>query len=212
LILRSQYADRFPKDSDDIDTTGTKCAPGPIEYPDQIDTPLEFMKPLGSGTNLWPATPSKYPYTTTCTNLDALKVWWAKASNLNAFAHVSHTFTHEDQNNATYFDVFQELTWNQAWLTQVGIAGATKFSSKGLVPPAITGLHNGDAIRAWIAAGVVNVVGDNTRPVLLNTQNEMWPLITTVAANGFAGVQITPRWATNIYYNVSVQHISLTPP
>lgn len=30
----------------------------------------------------------------------------------------------------------------------------------------------------------------------------MWPLISTVAANGYAGVQINPRWATNIYYNV----------
>jgi hypothetical protein len=28
-------------------------------------------------------------------------------------------------------------------------------------------------------------------------------LITTVALNGFDGMQITPRWATNIYYNVS---------
>jgi hypothetical protein len=97
------------------------------------------------------------------------------------------------------------LTWNTAWLKQVGIAGANRFSPKGLVPPAITGLHNGDAIRAWIAAGIVNVVGDNTRPVLRNQQNEMWPLMSTVASNGYAGVQITPRWATNIYYNVSSQ-------
>jgi hypothetical protein len=147
-----------------------------------------------------------YPYTTGCTNLDALKTWWAKSSNLNAFAHISHTFTHEDQDNATYFDVYQEMTWNQAWLKQVGIAGATKFSPKGLIPPAITGLHNGDALRAWLAAGIVNAVGDNTRPVLMNQVNEMWPLISTVAANGYAGVQINPRWATNIYYNVS-RHI-----
>jgi hypothetical protein len=165
------------------------------------------MKPIGTGVNLWPSTPVKYPYTTKCTNLDGLKTWWAKSSNLNAFYHVSHTFTHEDQDNATYFDVYQELTWNQAWLTQVGIAGAKYFSPKGLVPPAITGLHNGDAIRAWIAAGIVNVVGDNTRPVLMNTVNEMWPLMSTVASNGYAGVQITPRWATNIYYNVSYQYL-----
>lgn len=31
--------------------------------------------------------------------------------------------------------------------------------------------------------------------------NEHWPLMTTIADNGFAGIQITPRWATNIYYN-----------
>lgn len=188
------------EDAENFDNTGV-CGIGSIEYPDQIDTPLEFQKPLGSGTNLWPSTPTKYPYTTACTNLDQLKVWWAKPSNLNAFAHISHTFTHEDQDNATYFDVYNEITWNQAWLAQVGIAGATKFSSKGLIPPAITGLHNGDALRAWVTAGIVNVVGDNTRPVLMNTVNEMWPLMSTVASNGYAGVQINGRWATNIYYN-----------
>lgn len=80
-------------------------------------------------------------------------------------------FHTRDQDNATYFDVYQELTWNQAWLTQVGIAASNRFSPKVLVPPAITGLHNGDAIRAWITAGIVNVVGDNTRPVLMNAVN-----------------------------------------
>lgn len=127
------------------------------------------MKPLGTGTNLWPATPATYPFTVTCTNLDALKVWWSETSNLNAFAHVSHTFTHEDQNNATYFDVSREISWNQAWLAQVGIADADRFSPKGIIPPAITGLHNGDALRAWLDNGIVNVVGDNTRPVLMNS-------------------------------------------
>lgn len=116
---------------------------------------------------------------------------------------MSHTFTHEDENNATYFDVFREISWNQAWLTQVGIASGSRFSPLGIIPPAITGLHNGDALQAWHDRGITNVVGDNTRPVLLNTANEHWPLITTVAANGYAGMQVTPRWATNIYYNVS---------
>jgi hypothetical protein len=85
----------------------------------------------------------------------------------------------------------------------VGLAAASKFST-GLIPPAITGLHNGDALRAWNNRGITNVVGDNTRPVLLNPVNEYWPLITTVAGNGFAGMQVTPRWATNIYYNVRI--------
>ncbi|KAH8802483.1 hypothetical protein F5884DRAFT_683853 [Xylogone sp. PMI_703] len=185
----------------DDHATGNQCGSGPIEYPEQIDTPLEWVKPLGTGTNLWPSSSTTYPYTTTCTNLDALKTWFSTASNLNAFAHISHTFTHEDQNNATYFDITREISWNQAWLKQVGIAAATKFTSNGIIPPAITGLHNGDALRAWKDNGIVNCVGDNTRPVLMNTVNEMWPLISTVAANGFDGIQINPRWATNIYYN-----------
>lgn len=132
---KQAYANPF-QDAEDADEDGDKCAPGSIEYPDQIDTPLEFVKPIGTGTNLWPSTPVSYPYNRSCTDLDSLKVWWSKPANLNAFAHVSHTFTHEDQDNATYFDVAQEISWNQAWLAQVGIAAADRFSAKGLIPPA----------------------------------------------------------------------------
>ncbi|KAF7877517.1 hypothetical protein EAF04_001194 [Stromatinia cepivora] len=188
--------------SDGTNNSGNVCRPGPIEYGEQIDTPLEWVKPLGTGTDIWPTTAGLYPnYSSTCLNKDPLLKWWTTPSNLNAFAHVSHTFTHEDQNNATYADVYREITWNQAWLAATGIANAEKFNSKGLIPPAITGLHNGDALRAWSDSGITHVVGDNTRPALLNPNNEHWPLFTTVAANGFAGIQITPRWATNIYYN-----------
>ncbi|KAH7383568.1 hypothetical protein BKA64DRAFT_161550 [Cadophora sp. MPI-SDFR-AT-0126] len=183
------------------DLGGTQCGIGPIEYPEQIDTPLEFKKPLGTGTNLWPNTPTTYPYTTACVNLDPLKVWFANAANRDVFAHVSHTFTHEDQNNATYFDVSREISWNKAWLAQVGIAAGNKFSANGMIPPAITGMHNGDAIKAWLDNGIKYVVGDNTRPVLMNKENEFWPLISNVADNGYAGATIVPRWATNIYYN-----------
>lgn len=192
--------------SDGADKTGTTktCGVGPVEYPDQIDTPLEFQKPLGSGKALFPATPEIYPnYTAACLQKDALLTWWQTASYGNKFMHISHTFTHEDENNATYGDVYKEITWNQGWLRDTGIDKATSFSPKGIIPPAITGLHNGDALRAWADAGIQYVVGDNTRKSLLNPDNEHWPLISSVSSNGFAGIQIVPRWATNIYYNVS---------
>ncbi|PYH76689.1 hypothetical protein BO82DRAFT_406929 [Aspergillus uvarum CBS 121591] len=177
------------------------CNGGAIEYDSPPDTPLEFQKPLGTGTNLWPSTPATYDWTTTCTKLDALLNWWTTSSNLNSWGHISHTFTHEEQNNSTYSDVFKEISFNQAWLKQVGIDAAAHFTSNGIIPPAITGLHNGDALQAWWDNGITNCVGDNTRPVLLNSENAMWPLFTTVAANGFAGMQVNPRWATRIYYN-----------
>lgn len=50
----------------------------------------------------------------------------------------------------------------------MGISAASKFSASGLIPPAITGLHNGDAIKAFMDNGITSVVGDNTRPVLKN--------------------------------------------
>lgn len=82
--------------------------------------------------------------------------------------HISHTFTHEAQDAATYSDVMKEISWNQAWIAQWGLNSSKWFSGRGLIPPAITGLHNGDALQAWSDNGLVNAVGDNTRPVLLN--------------------------------------------
>lgn len=94
--------------------------------------------------------------------------WWKTTANLNSFAHISHTFTHQDENNATYSDVYKEITWNRAWIEAVGISKAKKYSPNGIIPPAITGMHNGDAIRAWVDGGIKYVVGDNTRSGLMN--------------------------------------------
>ncbi|KAL2067475.1 hypothetical protein VTL71DRAFT_1900 [Oculimacula yallundae] len=192
-----EYAER-----DSIRSADSVCSPGPIDYAEQFDTPLEYQKPLGSGTDLWPETATDYAnYSSKCMKQDDLLTWWQKSSNLNAFSHVSHTFTHEDQNNATYQDVSREISWNKGWLDAVGISAAKQFSSTGIIPPAITGLHNGDALQAWADNGIIHVVGDNTRKALLNPTNEHWPFTSTLELNGFAGIQISPRWASNIYYN-----------
>jgi hypothetical protein len=98
-----------------------------------------------------------------------------------------------DLTNATYSDTAKEISFNQAWLKQVGLDAALRWSGKGIIPPAITGLHNADAIKAWMDNGIFNVVGDNTRPLLRNTQSTFWPLNTTVAANGYAGLNVMPR-------------------
>ncbi|KAJ5970919.1 uncharacterized protein N7479_000837 [Penicillium vulpinum] len=189
------------ENSSDTSDAGWDACGAAIEYDSPLDTPLEWVKPLGTGTNLWPDVPTTYDWTATCTAMDELLAWWTTESNLNKFGHISHTFTHEEQDNATYSDVYKEISFNQAWLKAVGIDKATKFTSNGIIPPAITGLHNGDALRAWWENGITNCVGDNTRPALLNTENKMWPLFTTAAANNFDGMQINPRWASRIYYN-----------
>lgn len=142
--------------------------PSMIEYISPPDTPLEFKKPLGTGTNLWPTSPATYGWSTACLNQDALAAWFMVPANRAAFAHLSHTFSHEALNNATYSDVNKEITFNQAWLSQTGLSAGI-FSPKGLVPPAITGINNGDAIKGWMDNGITYVVGDNSRPPLRNT-------------------------------------------
>ena len=152
-----------------LDVAGNGCNPAfAVDYDSPPDTPLEFQKPLGTGTDLWPSSFVTYSWSLACAKKDPLANWFTTAANRNAFAHVSHTFTHEELNNATYNDAKREIQFNKAWLQQIGISSATMFSANGLIPPAITGLHNGDVIKAWLDNTITNVVGDNTRPVLRN--------------------------------------------
>ncbi|KAB5559933.1 hypothetical protein GE09DRAFT_1115011 [Coniochaeta sp. 2T2.1] len=193
----------------DTSQGAARCIPdNAVEYDSPPDTPLEFQKPLGTGTDLWDPEWVKYGWTLQCALLDPIASWFNQAANRDVFAHLSHTFTHEELNNATYRDANLEMQFNIAWLKQIGIWNGNKFSPSGLVPPAITGLHNGDAIKAWRDNGITYVVGDNTRPVLRNA-NPRWPLTTTVAGNGYAGLIIIPRWATTIYYNCDLPACTL---
>ncbi|EMD87112.1 hypothetical protein COCC4DRAFT_51263 [Bipolaris maydis ATCC 48331] len=180
----------------------TRCSPArAIEYADQPDGSPEYTKPIGTGVNIWPTTPTSYTWSLQCAQIDPLENWFAVTSNRDSFAHISHTFSHMDLTNATYADTSKEISFNRAWLKQVGLDAAQRWSTKGLIPPAITGLFNGDAIKAWMDNGIANVVGDNTRPRLRNNQSSFWPLATTTSFNGYAGLNIMPRWATLIYYN-----------
>jgi hypothetical protein len=148
----------------EVDGGDTICYPGSIQYDDQPATPLEFRKPLGTGRNYWPNTPTVYGFSTRCSQLDPLYNWFRQSANQGRFFHISHTFTHEYLNNATYSDVLKEIQFNQAWLQQIGFASG-RFTPNGLIPPAITGLHNGDALQAWSDAGLSNCVGDSKSTV-----------------------------------------------
>lgn len=131
-------------------------------------TDEEFIKPLGSGKNTWPAH-RQFDFTGKCIFLDPLATFFANTSNRDAVGLVSHTFTHMSFDDATYSDGFSEIEFNLAYAELLNFTSAAKFSGSGLIPPAITGLHNGDVISAWSDNGLWNAVGDNTRPLLRNS-------------------------------------------
>ncbi|EPS38101.1 hypothetical protein H072_8138 [Dactylellina haptotyla CBS 200.50] len=187
-----------------IDPNEKTCKLDPIWYAKDPDTtPLEFQKALGTGTDSWPSDANNFSiYPLKCFKLDPLSVYlWSASKTSTAFSYVSHTFTHLSLNNATYNDTWREINWNLQYFKLSGLDQSSRMSLGGIIPPAITGMHNGDALSAMSVNGVWNAVGDNTRPVLRNPNSPFWPLNTTVADNGFAGFQITPRWATRIYFN-----------
>jgi hypothetical protein len=140
-----------------------------------VPTNLEFEKPLGTGTSIWPTTPTSFGWSLQCLKLDELLQWFIQPQNMAAFSHISHSFTHENENNVTYSDALNEMQWNQAWLAAVDISSSPNFSPQGLIPPAITGLHNGDALQAWWNSGIRYAVGDTSRPVLYNPVRHFHP-------------------------------------
>ncbi|KAK6523660.1 hypothetical protein TWF281_001636 [Arthrobotrys megalospora] len=171
-------------------------------------TSLEYAKPPGTGTDLWPSNQT-YNWPDKCIFFDPIAKMFSQnntgGDNINGvsdlFALVSHTFTHEGENPITYADSKKEITYNQQFQQKSFFDKAKRFSPNGVIPPAITGLHNADAIKAWMEAGINYVVGDNTRAPLRNQQSDRWPLVSTAADNGYPGLVIIPRWANRIYYN-----------
>ncbi|RVD87906.1 uncharacterized protein DFL_002109 [Arthrobotrys flagrans] len=129
-----------------------------------------------------------------------------RGENINGvsdlFVLVSHMFMYEGENPIIYADSKREITYNQQFQSKSFFDKAKRFSPDGMIPPAITGLHNADAIKAWMEAGNIDhVVGDNTRALLRNQQNDRWPLTSTAADNGYPSFVIIPRLANRIYYN-----------
>ncbi|KAK6509254.1 hypothetical protein TWF481_004012 [Arthrobotrys musiformis] len=175
---------------------------------DEEVTPLEYQKILGTGTDMWPPN-STYTWTLACMKKDPLVLQFMDKTYRDAFGLMSHTFTHLGENPITYDDAYREITFNQDFAKLATFTSAAKWSGKGLVPPAITGLHNGDALRAWSTAGLTSCVGDNTRPPLMNPSNPYWPFITNMSGNGFDGFNVIPRFATRIYFNCDTANCTL---
>ncbi|PVI05419.1 hypothetical protein DM02DRAFT_650758 [Periconia macrospinosa] len=192
----------------DYDNDPAFCDPQEgVEYADQTDGPPEYMKPIGSGKDLWDKKFRSYTWSLKCSQLDPLFVYLYDKTNAKKYLHVSHTFTHEDEANATYADVVKEISWNQEWFKRIGYTDSSfsaYFSPNGLIPPGITGLHNGDAIRAWLEKNITYAVGDNSRPILMDVtsrKSPFHPIVTNVKENGYDGAYIVGRYGSSIYYN-----------
>jgi hypothetical protein len=169
---------------------------------------LEWVKPVGTGVNSWIPN-AAYIWPVSCILLDPLAAYFQIPTNRDAFAWISHTFTHEDLENSTYYDTNIQMAFNYIHAVNLGLTNALRWSNYSFIPPSITGMHNGDALKAFMDNGLIAAVGDNTRAALMNPANPHWPLLTTVAANGYDGFTIIPRWATRVYYNVYVSSKSV---
>jgi uncharacterized protein involved in tellurium resistance len=173
-----------------------------------IDVDKEFVKPPGTGIDVWaPINLNPYSPTSIQNNLAVLKqnddLFRYIHDNQAKFFLNSHTFTHEDLNNCSYRDAFNEIRVNQNFAKGAGFDTKSYWSKHAIVSPGISGVYNADALQAFVDAGITSVVGDITRTNITNLENIHWPFITTKKSSNFDGFTIIPRAATAIYYNCS---------
>ncbi|KAJ3411846.1 hypothetical protein HDV05_001635 [Chytridiales sp. JEL 0842] len=176
----------------------------PIEY---LYTDVNFIKPMGTGVTVWPRDVTKF----SVPNITALVPTFRALDPLYNFFHAnasqffmsSHTFTHEILNNCSYYDAFNEIRTNQNFANASGWAGKSYWSSHSMITTGISGIFNGDAIRAMFDNGIRSVVGDTSRPNIINDTSIHWPYITKSEISNVGGLLSVPRAPTNIYYNCS---------
>ncbi|KNC96447.1 uncharacterized protein SPPG_08039 [Spizellomyces punctatus DAOM BR117] len=164
-----------------------------------------LIKPLGTGTNRWPANAATFKtFTDAMMRKDALYTNMLKTTSIrDAFFWCSHTYTHEGLDDATRYDVDNELSFNIQFAKLSGLYTAAVHSSKSMITPMITGLHNGDALASLVANGITSVVGDTTRTDCTNQTYPYHPWISTTASSNYNGYTVIPRQATVIYFNCS---------
>ncbi|KAJ3112952.1 hypothetical protein HDU96_003953 [Phlyctochytrium bullatum] len=185
----------------DLQTKNTEYALSyDVPFP---EPPADWKKPLGTGYSIWPnPPPSKTAYRGQLTKDPLFSYFKSNKTALTSFWWNSHTFSHEILNNNTYGDTYNEISYNYDMAQQLGLTSTPNWSNFSMVTPGISGLFNGDALKALLDFGITASVGDSSRPKTLNSTNpEFWPMITTVDANGYAGFTAVPRSATQVFFN-----------
>lgn len=130
----------------------------------------------------------------------------AVRKNHSAFHWLSHTYSHPYLDDFTYTEMLSELQANDQVATTNLKLGS--YFKDALVTPNITGLNNGEALRAMYDFGIRYLVSDTSkfcghRDALRAAQfgcprpnvgiyNDLQP-----------GILMIPRYPTNLFYNVS---------
>jgi len=166
---------------------------------------IEYIKPSGKGVDRWPEGNYTLSYDKEFLEYDTLFEYFDKEENNKNFFWSSHTFTHENLDEATISDVDNEIRVNIEIAKLLGIYDKSNYSSKSIITPQISGLRNVDAINVFLKYGIEAGTGDLSRPSLTNKENPYLPFFTTKESSNFEGFPIIPRTPTEVYYSSSTE-------
>ncbi|KAJ3126131.1 hypothetical protein HK098_007842 [Nowakowskiella sp. JEL0407] len=148
----------------------------------------DFVKPLGGGDNRWPnPVPSDADIGITNESI---------ASSNPLFNYFNGLDRRQKQCECDL-----EFSMNiKATKSLLKFFNESYFSPNSIVTPQISGLRNGDAIKAIVDNGINYAVGDDSRPELISDKGVLYPLITTNALSNYNGFMILPRSPCEVYF------------
>jgi len=164
---------------------------------------LDFIKPMGEGMKNWPVEHYEPNWTEDYLAKDELYKYFKVKENRANFFWCSHTFTHENLDNASRTDVDNEIRVNIEVAKKLDLVGEEWWSGASIITPQISGLHNGDALEVFRQYGIYSATGDISRSDITNTANPYLPFITTEKTSHLADFPIVARSPTEIYYYAS---------
>jgi hypothetical protein len=111
------------------------------------------------------------------------------------FAWINHTWDHREMTAMSYADAYQEFSQNDQFARG---AGLSRYSTENLVTPGVTGLDNGEVMRAAFDVGIRQLVSDTSVAGQANPSPNV----------GYYNAQmpkllVMPRRPTDLYFNVS---------
>ncbi|KAI8465146.1 MAG: hypothetical protein J3K34DRAFT_525626 [Monoraphidium minutum] len=170
-----------------------------------------WEKPLGSfGVGLAAGAPADWDGAALLARDDLYRLVKGSPEVKDAFHWTGHMFSHQARllgvlDNVTYEGVTKLVTYNQIMAAKehLDIADRPTYTRKVVVPPEVSGLCNGDALRAMWDSGIRAAIGDNTWTHMLHPGTAYRMRRTTTADNGFDGMGILPRWSSALYFDCS---------
>ncbi|KAJ3098881.1 hypothetical protein HDU96_010899 [Phlyctochytrium bullatum] len=168
-----------------------------------------FLKPPGTGYTLWPETSTlnlTWDVAAIRRGDPVFDMFYGNNDALGQFFWNHHSFTHEIFDNNTYGDTYNEIQFNYRMATLLSLPShpSNIWSNASMVTPDISGIFNSDALRAMHDSSLRHLIGDISRPDLLNPENAVyWPRRTTAEGNGFEGMWVIPRLGTNVRFDAS---------
>ncbi|ORX50618.1 hypothetical protein BCR36DRAFT_261266, partial [Piromyces finnis] len=169
------------------------------------ETGYDYVKPLGfQGTSRWPEDIDDDWDDSLLQQLDPLYAFFKKPENQDNFYWLTHTFTHLKLDAASYHDSDMEMRANIKMSKEpyLGMYDRECYSKHSIVTPEISGLHNGDNLKAFSENGVYYAVGDTSRTDL-SPGNFYFPFISNQTTSNFDGFVVFPRQPPQVYWDCS---------